>query len=439
MYYYRIMIMKFFKAIWENFLYDHLFRNSIYLMLTTGFMGLFGFIFWTIATHLFSPSDIGLGTTVISAMTMISYISLLGFNNTFIRFLPTSPDKNLDINSGTFVVVLTSVVLSVLYIFSIPFITPNLSIIGQSFLYALIFVLFTTGSALNSLTDSIFIAFRKAQYNLITDGFIISISKLMFPILFVSFGAYGVFTASGISLFIGLLASISILIFRFDYKPSLRVDFKEIRKIFSYSFASYFASLFSMIPTVILPIIIINHLSSADAGYFYLSFMIMNVLYTVSGSVSQSLFAEGSYGDNLLRGLLKRSVIILVTILVPASIVLAYFGPYILKLFGKTYSEGAAGVITILALSSPIVAAFNVGSTLLKIRHQMYAVVFVNAVYALTICALALMWVGNGLIWVAYAWISGNALAAGLTFIFIYAYRHLPTKPAESYRNNQTI
>jgi O-antigen/teichoic acid export membrane protein len=200
----------------------------------------------------------------------------------------------------------------------------------------------------------------------------------------------------------------------------LKITLETLKKVFHYSFANYVANLLSIVPTLILPIIVINHLGAAAAGYYYLAFMVINLLYSVSGSVSQSLFAEGSYAEDLLHALTRRSVTILLSIMIPAAFILAVFGPLVLEVFGKSYSAGGAGVIIILAITAPAVAAFNLGSVLLRIRHQMYSLVFINIVYALVICGLALHWIDRGLVWVAIAWAVGNVVAAVLAFLSIF-------------------
>jgi O-antigen/teichoic acid export membrane protein len=77
-----------------------LFQNSIYLMLSTGTIAGFAFLFWVICARLFTRSEIGTATTLISAITVISYASLLGFKDTFVRFLPTSTERNNELNTG---------------------------------------------------------------------------------------------------------------------------------------------------------------------------------------------------------------------------------------------------------------------------------------------------------------------------------------------------
>jgi len=72
---------------------DSLHRNSIYLMLGTGVMAVFVFFFWVINARLYSAEQVGIGTTLISIMTLISSFSILGLENGLIRYLPKSERK----------------------------------------------------------------------------------------------------------------------------------------------------------------------------------------------------------------------------------------------------------------------------------------------------------------------------------------------------------
>jgi len=78
---------------------DSPYRNSIYLMLSTGVMAVFGFFFWIINVRLYSAEQVGIGTTFISIMTLISSFSILGLGSELIRYLPTSERKNKKINT----------------------------------------------------------------------------------------------------------------------------------------------------------------------------------------------------------------------------------------------------------------------------------------------------------------------------------------------------
>ena len=416
-----------FLKLWEHFLTDHLFRNSMYLMMTTGAMGAFGFFFWIICTHLFTPAQIGIGTTLISAMTLISLASLLGFNTTFIRFLPNSQNRNDAINTGSLLVISMAALLAIAYIILIPTITPQLEIIRQNIWYALGFIAIVASVSITSLTDSIFISFRSTHFNLLTNGLTVGIMKLILPMLFVGFGAYGVFAAFGLAASFGTIVAILFLYFKFEYRPQLKIDVSILKKVFSYSFTNYFVNLTNISPALVLPIIVINRLGADAAAYYYLAFMIINLLYTVSGSVSQSLFAEGSHAGNNLRNLIRNSLVILASIMLPAGIILALFGPLVLQFFGKSYSAGGSDVIVLLALAAPAVAAYNLGSSLLRIRQQTRSLLIASITYSALIISLSLLWADKGLVWIAVAWMAGNTAAAIVSFFAIYLYRHHPT------------
>lgn len=421
------MIQKNLKIVWENFQNDILFRNSIYLMLTTAVMGGLGFIFWLISTRIFTPEEIGLGSTMVSAMSLISLVSLFGLNSTLIRFLPTSKNRNGKINTAFTIVTITSILFSIIYVYFIPNLSPKLIELTNNKIYVLGFIAITVLSSINSLTDSVFIALRSAQFSLITNGFIVGLSKLVLPVLFSSLGAYGVFGSSGLAIGFGGISSVLILIYKFNYVPRFSLEKEVFKKIFEYSSVNYVGSILSLFPSLLIPIIIVNRLGAAESGYYFLCFMIINMLYAVSSSISQSLFAEGSYGEIRLSTLIKKSVKLLLFLLIPASIVLTFLGPYILSFFGEEYRIGGSKVIILLSIFSPIIAMYNIGNTLLKIRRQMYSIVIINIIYASTICGLTFLWVNKGLEWVAISWIIGNFIAGILSFLMIYSYRHLPT------------
>jgi O-antigen/teichoic acid export membrane protein len=403
------------SKLWYYFCSDSLFRNSVYLMLSTGVQAVFGFAFWYLNARLYTPSQIGIGSTLISATASISYFSLLGFNNSLVKFLPASHRRNEKINSSLILVIAGSFIVSVAYVAIIPYLAPELGFINRYFVLAFIFITLSVFSAANLLTDNIFIAYRASKYNLIIYT-IQSVIKLFLPLVFISWGAIGIFSSVGVAALIAFFLSIYYAVKKFEYVPKLSVQTDVLKIMWKFSSASYFSNIFNILPTIVLPIIIVNRLGAAEAGYYYMAFMLCNLLYAVVYSIAQSLFAEGAHGEVALGKLFRRSVLILAVIMIPAGIVLALVGPVILQFFGKSYGIESGKVVMILALSSPIVSAYVLSGVLLRIMNKIYTLVFVNAVYAIAICLLAYMWVDKGLIWIAYAWTVGNLIAAILSF-----------------------
>jgi O-antigen/teichoic acid export membrane protein len=207
---------------------------------------------------------------------------------------------------------------------------------------------------------------------------------------------------------------------RFDYKPRLKIDLQSLRSMFQYTSSSYIANLFNIAPTLVLPLIVINRLGSAEAGYYYLAFTVASLLYAIVYAVSASLFTEGSYGEVALKKLVKRSTLIITAIMIPSGAILAVFGPLVLRVFGKSYSDGGSNALIIFALAAPAVVAYTLTSVLLRITNKTYSIVIVNIIYFITISGLAMLWAGYGLVWIAIAWTVGNLIAAVAALLLMF-------------------
>ncbi len=408
---------------------DTLFRNSFYLLLSTATMAGFGFIFWLLAAHFYSPSDVGIASTLISAMSFISYLALLGFNTTFIRFLPRSKNRSQQIDTGLLLVLLAGVLVAGLYALFVPVISPRLHILHEHWYYAASFVLLVAFSAVNLVTDSIFIAYRSSVYNFIVDGLVSSIVQVSLPIALVGLGAFGIFAASGLGIAIAMLVSILLLVKKFNYIPKIKLHKQTLKEVIKFSSSSYISNIFNILPILLLPLIIINKLGTATAGYYYLAFMMANLLYSISYALAQSVLAEGSYAETSFRFLAKKSAAALGIVMVPASALLGLLGPFVLKLFGQDYSANDHTLILIFALSGPFVAAYIFGNTMLRILKKNRQIIFINAFYAATISGLAYVLAGKGIAWIGLAWLLGNALSALLIGMFFYFGRYAASGP----------
>jgi O-antigen/teichoic acid export membrane protein len=166
----------------------------------------------------------------------------------------------------------TAALIAAGYIFVIPYITPSLGVVRENIWFGLGFIITVALASMNSLTDSIFVAYRSAQYTLITDGLVSAGTKLILPFVFAGLGAYGVFASSGLAVSLGMVASIYLLMKKFDYVPKFEIDIQTLKNVFRYAFSNYLANLLNVAPSLVLPILIIGHLGAATAGYFYLSF-----------------------------------------------------------------------------------------------------------------------------------------------------------------------
>jgi O-antigen/teichoic acid export membrane protein len=392
--------------------FDTLVNNSLHMMLTTAMMGALGFAFWVVSARLFSAEEVGVATTLIGATSLISYLSLFGLNSSVIRFLPVEADHDAQISTALVLVAGGGLAVATAYVLAVPMFAPTLSLV-RSPLHAIGFVVLTACSAVNLLTDSVFIAYRSARYNLVVDGCIQSGVKLALPIALVGLGAYGIFAASGLAAAAALGSSVFFLVRSFGFRFKLRVDRDVIRRTFRYSAANYVGSVLNIVPIMVVPVLVLNGRRASDAAFYYMAFQVANLFNAVAYAISQSLFAEGSYAESDLRRLVRRSALLLGVIVVPATAVCMAGANLVLHVFGPSYARHGTGALVVLSLAIPAVALNSWTTSLLRLSKQLGTLIWSNVVFAVGICGLSALWVSRGLTWVALAWLVGN-LASGV-------------------------
>ena len=410
-------ISKFYKLLAN----DSLYRNSIYLMLSTGVMAVFGFFFWIINARLYSAEQVGIGTTLISIMTLISSFSLLGLGNSLIKYLPTSGKKNEKINTSFMLVGLTSIFVSIFYLVFLKIFSPKLLFVRESIIFSLLFILSIVFSSLNTISENVFKAYRSSKFVLIKNT-ISSIAKLILPIFLVALGAYGIVVSMGIAMAIAFLVSLVFLILRFNYLPKPIIDRIVVKRMTKFSLGNYIAGFIGGLPAMVLPILIINSIGAKFSAYFYLDMMIANLLYIIPTATSQSLFAEGSYSETELKVHLKKAIKIISLILIPAILVTFLFGNYILLAFGKKYSSEGFILLKLLSISGIFISINTIGGTILNIKIKIKLLILLSLINTTVILSLSVFFIKMnlfGVVGVGIGWIVGHGIISVIYLLFI--------------------
>ena len=396
---------------------DRLYKNSVYLMLSTLIMSIFGFFFWMINARLFTAEQVGLATTIISVMGIITSFSLVGLNAGLIRFLPKSERKNKKINTCFSFVGIITVIITTIFLLLLSVISPKLLFIKENLILSLIFIVFMVFASLSSLIDSVFIAFRSAKFVLIKNT-IFSALKLILPFLLVSLGAYGIFSSWMLALIIGFIVSFIILIFKFNYKPKFVFHESIIKRMGSFSFGNYIAGFIGGLPALLLPLIIINKLNTETVAYYYMAMMIAVLLFTIPQATSNSLFAEGSYNEEKIKEHTKKAIKIIALLLIPAIIFTFILGKYVLLFFGKSYSQEGYMFLNLLAFSGIFVSVNAVFSALFRVKKMIKELIVRSVVGSFMILVLSYVFImmGLGLLGIGYSWLIGNAI---ISFMFV--------------------
>ncbi len=393
---------------------DHLVRNSLYLMLSSGIQAALGFAFWIIMARLFSPGDVGTASSLISAIALIAYFALFGLNSTLVRFLPTAAERNALITSALALVAACGAAIGLIYILLTPILAPRLAFVAHEPVFAGGFALLAAASAVNLLTDSVFIASRKAAYCALTDGVVGGLSKIIAGIALVGTGAYGLFCASAGGFAAAALMSIVLMIAFMGWRPSLRQPVRTLRPLLKFSGANYLANALILLPTVVVPVIALDRLGPQSAAYYFVAFQMASLLYATIYATEQAFLAEGSHADANWREIRRRSRRLAIILFLPGCVVLALGAHWVLLAFGPAYSLHGTGSLELLAVAVIPIAACNWSWTVLRLASRLGPLVFSSAVYSAAICAAAWILAPHGLTALTVAWPIGSSLGAAV-------------------------
>jgi len=397
------------KSLYESIMGDSLFKNSMFLMLSSGVMAVLGFVFWLICARLFSAHDIGLATTIISVMGLITSFSLLGLNSGLIRYLPDSTNRDRKINTCFTLVALVTIVISAVFIIGLEKFSPSLLFIKDNLFLALSFIFFAVIASWGSIIDSIFISLRSSHF-VLTKSAIFGVIKIVLPFALVSWGAYGIFSSYMIAMLAGFITVFVILMIKFQYKPKFVFYDEVIKRIGRFSFGNYVAGFIGGLALMLMPLIITNTINPTTTAYYYMAMMIASLLFVIPSSTTSSLFAEGSHDERKLKKKTRSAIKIIAFLLIPAILAIVFFGQYILLAFGKEYSTQGFTFLKIMAVSGIFVSINSVFGSIFKIKKKIKQIIWVNVIGAVVIIGLSYFFLtlGHSLVGIGIAYIAGQ-------------------------------
>jgi O-antigen/teichoic acid export membrane protein len=386
-----------------------LYRNSFFLMANTVLTSGLGFFFWMVVARFYTEAEVGWGSAVISAISLLSLLSVPGFGAALIRFLPKAEKPQDMINACFTIGGVISVVLSVIFVAGLDVWSPALAFIKHNMIFAAAFVLFVLVQALSGMTASVFIARRRADFSLYRSA-IFSLLKIPLPILLVLFfHTFGIAASWGIATTVALAVALFCFIPRVQphYRPVPGLNPGVIGAMWRYSAGSYPARLFDAAPGLILPVMVVNLLGAEQNAYFYVTWTIAVLLFAIPAAVARSLFAEGAHFEEDLPGNVARSLKFVFVILVPAVILVLLVGKWLLLLFGQNYSTSGLLLLRILSVSALFIGMNSIYITTLRVEDRLKELtIMVGFIAVAALLGSYLVMPRAGLVGIGYVWLA---------------------------------
>ncbi len=410
---------------------DSLLCNSIYIMSTGATTSLFGYLYWILAAHLYSTYDVGLGSALISVMSLGAIFANLGMGSTLVQVLPRREAGyawSLTLNAGLATGILAGLFTGVIMVVALPHFSQQFAIVTNHVGYAFAFVVGVPIMTVSTLLDQTFIAERAANNMLIRNVAVavLKIPLLVLPVMLITqVSVIGIFLSGVVSMAIVLVGGVLLLLprLRRDYCLAVRGIMGQVHSMLASLTGHYFINLGGLSTQYLLPIVVSVRLSPIDNAYYYTTVRVSDFFLSVSAAVAISLFAEGSHRADELSHKVRSSARIIGILLVPTMLFCFLGGRYILSVFGSNYAQHGLLLLRIDIVSTVPDAITNVYISILRVQKRLrFAAVLNLSMAALT---LALAWVllpwlgiaGQGVAYLISTLV--GCLAAGIDIIRI--------------------
>jgi O-antigen/teichoic acid export membrane protein len=171
----------------------------------------------------------------------------------------------------------------------------------------------------------------------------------------------------------------------------------------------------------------LRSLGGAETAYLTVVFQIAFVLYGVSFAIGEALFAEGSFDESRLASLLKRSGMLLLTVQLPAVIVVVVVGPLVLGVFGPGYREHGQYLLEIVAIGAIPVALHTWADFALRLLGLMKCLIASGVMCTAVTLGLAQLWGTRGLEWFGWALVAGTLVSGVFGVLVVAVYKRTST------------
>lgn len=419
---------------WPQFMitqnqWSKLFTNSVLLIANTLIGSVLGVLFWTVATDVYDPTELGLAAAYMAAMGLLVKLGEMGLGPTLIRFLPSMKNKQVNfVNSSLIAVAGSTFILIIVFVKGTPIWSPELLVLSQNHLDLVLFVSATLSFNLAQLLDRLYIAFEATGFLLIRNLLADVLRVVLVIIVGHQLGAAGLLFAVSVGAFVTL--GLSAIVFAPRVLPSYQIqlafDWSLLWEKARYSLGNHFSLLLWNAPSFLYPLVIINLLGAEANAYFYISWMIANFLFVVPTAISTATFASASNQSDMSDKKYQQIVGLSLIGLLPLVIALIVSSTFLLAIFGQEYVTNGHTLLILLVIS---VFPYTINSffiTFFRIYQKIDKMILFSIVSAL-LSLISVMWgsIHLNLIGAGVGWLVSQSFLAILTALLNMKYKFL--------------
>jgi O-antigen/teichoic acid export membrane protein len=401
---------------------DPLYRGSLIMLANSAGLAFFGFVFWLVATHIYSAASVGAYASVTAGTGLLSAVTSLGLPNTVTRRIASADNPRQLMRLALGVTVLLGGVLCLATVLLIGPHLPGELGLGQRGTTGVLLTGIVIATAISTILDAALVATR-ATPALALKNLVGSIIKLVVLIVLTSFGTRGLILAYGLGISLSSVLSALALWRRLDPGGERGSPARLLRSHLSATAGNYASMIMGMLPSTVVPIEVLLILGPTATGRFAVASTLAGFLNVIPSTVAQVLFAEASRQGVTLGVQLRKALRGTYGLLLPPLLLLTAGAPFVLRLFGAAYASAATTCLRVLLLSALFTGGTYLVDSILIARDRIAAYTFMNGANAALVLGGVAVLVPRGLTAGAWGWTAAQGISLLLGGIVIAAGR----------------
>jgi O-antigen/teichoic acid export membrane protein len=326
------------------------------LVLSSALSSGIGLLFWVLAARLFDQATVGVNSTAVSAMTLLSTAAQLNLGNAMLRFVPVAGRGTRALVAGCYAAGAgAATAAGAVFALGAPLWAPDLvTAFGQAGLLAF-FLVSTPIGTMFVMQDYVLPALKRAT--------VVPVENLVFSVLkIVLLGA-----AAATGLLVGIAVSwtvatalvvVGITVYLLRVLPPRRTGGPPeasrvtVRDVAQFVRADYAGTVFWLAALFGLQLVVLARLGAEAAATYGVVWQIGYALYLVPNGMGQSLVAHVAADPARLEAARDGMVTKALTLIVPAVVVAAPASYLVLSIFGSSYAEAGSELLVLLLVSA---------------------------------------------------------------------------------------
>lgn len=361
--------------------------NANALIVGTAVTSVAGLAFWALATRWLPAEAVGLGTALVSAVTLLANFATLGLRNGLVRFLPSAGASTGRLIVGSqLACVLAAVAFSGVFLVGQPWWAAQLGFLRADGVAIGAFVGATVVWVLFVLQDHVLIGLRRSVW-VPVKSLAYSVGKLgVLPLLLFAptwavLGATMLPALAAVAVVGLLLARLS----RSSRAPSGARARISVRRLVGFAAADQVAWLVWVATPHVLTLIVLHLRGPQASAYYYIANMIGYSLYLVTSNIGSALIAESVHDPARAASQARAALVHSASLVVPLALAGVLLGPFALGILGADYAQHATTAMQLIILSAIPQMIVGISVNTARVRREMSTVVVTYVFLAVTI------------------------------------------------------